>query len=104
MSDIDGDIIFKTPSEEILRLKGDGSILIRGKVITNDSSLIDGFKEFLGMCNITGATRGGNLTVVSGKGFSNTAKGGDVSFIGPSCQCPNLLAGHLSKCYLGKKQ
>ena len=104
MSAIDGDIIFKTPDEEILRLKGDGSILVRGKIITNDSSVIDGLKEFLGMCNIKGATGGGNLTVASGKGLSNTAKGGDVSFISPSCVCPNLLAGHLSKCYLSKKQ
>lgn len=42
-----GDIIFRTSCGEILRLKDDGSILVKGKEIENDKELVDALREFV---------------------------------------------------------
>lgn len=49
-SGVPGDIVFSVDSDpEIVRLKANGDILVKGKLVENDKELVDGLREFLGL-------------------------------------------------------
>lgn len=90
MNKWDGDIIFKTPTREHLRIKGDGSILVNGKVVERDKELVDGFRAWFRNTRVTlpDGSKGhvdpeanggiGDYTLQSGVGVSAQGPGGDV--------------------------
>jgi hypothetical protein len=42
-----GDIVFGTRSGEMLRLRANGDILVKNKLIENDKEAVDAFKEWI---------------------------------------------------------
>jgi hypothetical protein len=89
----DGDVVFKTASVERLRLKGDGSVLVEGRLVTSDLELVNVFKAWLQSTRITlcgnasAAPRDPakpiETVIASGKGLSETSRGGDILMSDP---------------------
>ena len=47
-----GDIVMFTGNQEMLRLCDNGDIKVKGKLITNDSEVVEGMKELLRLTKI----------------------------------------------------
>jgi hypothetical protein len=88
----DGDIVFKSPTKEFLRFKGDGSILVEGRPAAKDEQVVDAFKTWLKTSSVSYkgqpsqpvimGEQPSDTTFQSGKGVSPYAKGGNVVFHG----------------------
>jgi hypothetical protein len=101
MSVINGDIIFKTPDQEMMRFTGDGQILVKGHPITSDKQVVEAFKRWLGKTGHLIESPISDLTFASGVG-RDTAKGGDLILHNDAnCVCPSLIHGHQADCQFG---
>lgn len=56
-----GDITFSVGNKEILTLKHNGDIFVKGKLIENDREVIEGLKEFIGLSRAERERRNGNF-------------------------------------------
>lgn len=66
---------------DVLRLEGDGRVILRGQEIGQNTDLIDGFLQWLKAVGVHPGP-GGNVTVQGGAGGSQHS-GGDVRMYGP---------------------
>jgi len=86
MNKHDGDIVFRSPTKEFLRFKGDGSILVEGRPVECDEQLVASFRSWLATATLTrpdGAKEkaglaDGDTTFQSGTGMKPGAEGGNV--------------------------
>ncbi len=83
MSQYDGDIVFKSPTKEFLRLRGsDGAILVEGRVAAKDDEVVNALRQWLkGAASKT--LPDGNVVISSGMGVgsSSDAHGKDVTLL-----------------------
>lgn len=83
----DGDVVFRTPTKEFLRLKGDGAILVEGRLASTDAELVATLKRWLQGSTIRGPDHraqafvpsgSGEVSFRSGFGCGEGQEGGDV--------------------------
>ncbi|MDG0950512.1 hypothetical protein [Bacillus paranthracis] len=55
-----GDIIFTVGGNNVLTLKHNGDILVKGKLIENDREVIEGLREFIDLSREERGRRNGN--------------------------------------------
>lgn len=101
-----GSIIFETPAGRALELKGDGTILVRGRVVGMDSDVVEAFRGWVenakviwhGNAVTTPGTPGGEMRIQSGRA-AGPHKGGNVIFDASKALAPEELARFFHETY-----